>query len=58
MEININPSVTFSREEIIKAIDSTNPHKGIGPDGFCGLIINQDAELKKKVALGIANCLN
>ena len=40
MEMVIEPSVTFSPEEIIKAIDSTNPHKGIGPDGFCGLILN------------------
>ncbi len=42
MEMKIHACVTFSTEEIIKPIDSTNPHKGIGPDGFCGLIFSQD----------------
>ena len=40
VEMVINPCVTFSIEDVVNAIDSTNPHKGIGPDGFCGLIFN------------------
>ena len=42
-------SVTFRQEDIVDAIKNTNFDKGLGPDGFDGHILLQNAGLKDKI---------
>jgi hypothetical protein len=48
----------FNPDIIEEAIRQTNPHKGIGPDGFCGLILECNQDLRRRYALAISNALN
>ena len=52
-------SVTsFTREEVLEAIKSSNFNKGLGPDCFDGNVLSSNTSLKTKVVEEITNELN
>jgi hypothetical protein len=54
----MRPSVIFRHDDIYEAIKNTNFDKGLGPDGFDGHILLQNADLRGKITGELTNILN
>ena len=54
---NMRPSQTFKNDDIAEAIKNTNFDKGLGPDGFDGHVLLQNADLRGKIAGELINIL-
>ena len=48
----------FRHDDIYEAIKNTNFDKGLGPDGFDGHILLQNADLRGKITGELTNILN
>lgn len=48
----------FTKDDILEAIENCDFNKGIGPDGFNGQVLNINNDLKQKVGVDLAHCLN
>ncbi len=54
----MRPSLIFKHDDIYEAIKNTNFDKGLGPDGFDGHVLIQNADLKGKIADELVGILN
>ena len=54
----MRPSTVFGNDDIIEAIRNTNFDKGLGPDGFDGHILLQNADLKSRITGELTKILN
>ena len=50
----IGAHTIFNEQEVAEAMDHCNFSKGIGPDGFDGLILSKDLEIKSRVVKEIS----
>ena len=50
--------MTFSKQEILEAIDNSNFKKAIGDDGFDGEILKKSADVKEKIAIQVKEAFN
>jgi hypothetical protein len=49
---------TFTRDEVVDAMRSSNFNKGLGPDCFDGNVLRNNSQLSEKVMTEITDALN
>ena len=54
----MKPSALFNHDDISEAIKNTNFDKGLGPDGFDGHVLIQNADLRGKITEELVKILN
>ena len=55
---NSNDVSTFTHEEVLEAVKSSNFNKGLGPDCFNGNVMKKNSQREDKVVIEITNAFN